>query len=142
MGKVIDVVAQIVILRSVASSARCVSSGLNTYSSFSSILQRPVGPPPGDAALRRSSIFATGKTFRNYRPHLRKACAMARIPLDRDTLAAHSAAYGLISAKRGPLGPPRTSLTLLTSSGGDASSRNLYSPPTYSPSGCLPMPVS
>ena len=94
--------AKIDILRSVGSSLRCVSSGLNSYASFCT-LRKPILPPTEDTVLSWSATFAPGKTFRNYVGHLKKACILAGRPTDWHSQAIRTAADGLINAKHGSL---------------------------------------
>ena len=69
--------AKINIIRSVSSSLRCVSSGVNSYVSPCALLRKPIPPPTDDTVLSWSATFAPGKTFRNYVGHLRKAAPLS-----------------------------------------------------------------
>ena len=51
------------ILRSVASSLRCLSPGLNSYANFCIAANRPFMPPTQDTVLMWSTIFAPGVHF-------------------------------------------------------------------------------
>ena len=62
---------------SVNGSLRCISSGINTYASFSALLGRPLLPPLESTVALWGSIFRPGRTFRDYTGHLRKACLLA-----------------------------------------------------------------
>ena len=88
-------------LRSVASSLRCLSSGRNSYANFCTSLGRPFVPPTQDAVLIWSTIFAPGRTFRNYLGRLKKGCMLAGANLDWYAPEVKSASDGLRRAKRG-----------------------------------------
>ena len=68
--------------RSVNGSIRCVSPGINSNASFSSLLGRPLLHPLESTFILRGSIFRSGRTFRNYTGHLREACLLTGQPLD------------------------------------------------------------
>ena len=94
------------ILRSVASSLRCLSSGLNSYANFCITMNRPFMPPTQDTVLMWSNIFAPGRTFRNYLGHLKKGCMLAGTDLGWFTPAVKAASDGLRRAKRGQFAFP------------------------------------
>ena len=88
-------------IRSVGSTLRCVSSWINSYVSFCTLLRKPIPPPTEDTVLSWSSTFAPGKTFRNYVIHLKKAFILAGHPAERHSPVVRTAAAGLMKAKRG-----------------------------------------
>ena len=100
LGSFLEPGAEINILRSVGSSLRCVSSGINSYVSFRTLLRKPI-PPTDDTVLSWRATFAHGKTFRNYVGHLKRGRILAGHPLEWNSSAAKAAAAGLIKAKRG-----------------------------------------
>ena len=88
-------------VRSVEGSLRCVSSGINSYASFCSLVCRPFLPPTEANVLHWSSIFRPGATYRNYLGHLKKACFLAGSPVDWYTSAVRDVSKGLRLAKKG-----------------------------------------
>ena len=93
--------SQINILRSVGSSLRCVSPGLNSFASFSTLLNRPFFPSSEYSVVLRSSAFAPGKTFGNYAWHLRKGCNLVNASTDWFPPRVETVAKGLRQAKKG-----------------------------------------
>ena len=89
------------ILRSVASSLRCLASGLNSYANICATLDRPFMPPSQETVLMWSATFADGRTFRNYVGHLKKGCLLGGFTLEWCTPAVKAASDGLRRAKRG-----------------------------------------
>ena len=83
------------ILRNVASSMRCVSSGINSYAAFCALTKKPIFPPTEDTVLMWGSTFKPGRTYTNYVSHLRKGCFLAESTLDWHTLAVKEVAKGL-----------------------------------------------
>ena len=50
--------AKINILRNVASSMRCVSSGVNSYAAFCALTKKPIFPPTGDTVLMWGQLLS------------------------------------------------------------------------------------
>ena len=66
------------ILRSVASSHRFLSSGLNSCAAFGATLGRPFISPTRDTVLIWGATFAPWRNFRSYLGHLKKGCMLDR----------------------------------------------------------------
>ena len=129
LERTLELGGKINIIRSVGSSLRCVSSGINSYVSYCALLRNQSSPHTEDTVLSWIATFAPGKTFRNYAGRLKKGCIIAGHPLERHASAAKAAAAGLIKAKRGTFQFPNfifaiTCLKLLTSLAGAVFSRN------------------
>ena len=93
--------SQINILRSVGSSLRCVSSGLNSFASFSALLNKPFFPPSEDLVALWSSTFVPGKTYGNYVGHLKKGCNLVNVTTDWFSPRIRAISKGLRQAKKG-----------------------------------------
>ena len=72
LGDIIRLAAKANLIRSVDGSLRGVSSGFNSYVSFRSLLGRPFLPPLEGDIILWVSYCRPGRTFRNYRGHLKR----------------------------------------------------------------------
>ena len=92
--------AKVNTIRSVAGSLRSVSSGINPYVSFCSLLGRPILHPLDDTVVLWGTCFRPGRTFRNYLGHIKKACLLSERSLGWYTTAVREIALGLKHAKK------------------------------------------
>ena len=92
--------AKVLALRSVAGSLRSVSSGINSYASFCTIIGQPSLPPSEENVVLWGSCFRPGRTFRNYLGHLKKACLLAECAFEWYSTAVREIARGLKFAKQ------------------------------------------
>ena len=89
-------------VRSVAGSLWCVSSVINSYASFLSLLCRPSFTHTENTVLLWGATFRPGATFRNYLCRLKKACFLTGAAIDWYTPAVRDASKGLRCAFRRP----------------------------------------
>ena len=87
-------------VRAAEGSLRCVSSGINSYASFCSLVCRPCLPPTDENVLLWGSTFKPGATYPNYLGHLKKACFLTGPPVDWHTAAVRDVCKGIRCAKK------------------------------------------
>ena len=92
--------AKVNALRSLGGSLRSVSSGINSYVSFCTLLGRPPLPPLEDTVVLWGSCLRPGRTYRNYLGHLKKASLLAECSLERYSTDVKEIARGLRHAKK------------------------------------------
>ena len=92
--------ARVNCVRSVDGSIRCVSSGINSYASFFSLVCKPPLPPTEENAIPRDSTFRQGATFRNYLRHLKKECFLTGSPVGWYTSDVRDISKGIRCAKK------------------------------------------
>lgn len=91
--------AQINAIRQGKVSLKSVASGIQCYASFCDLHKADNFPPSAETVLRRSTLFAPGKTFAQYIDHLPKARQIVNLPNSRSTPTARVVSKGLANAQ-------------------------------------------
>ena len=99
-------------VRSVEGSLRCVSSGINSYSSFCSQVCKPSLPATEENVIIWGSTFRPGGNFRNYLCRLKKACFLTGSPVGWYSAAVRDVSNGLRYAKKSSFKFPNFIYTL------------------------------